>query len=303
MNREALQFIRAVLPKGRTIYYDFPDRYALLLLEQEIGDKEYSVSELKKTHLAPLLQKPRVKKLLSEVGSSRITARDLVNAWPAEQQGYRLTIGTWPGLKEKPSKRWSQVTRLGWSLVLQLNLPDSHKRELSKKVLGWQEYANQPGHPIAGSGELTLAWSRIDLDVDTGEALIEEIQSDWIRDVKYYAENRWHKEHKGWKAYYDTILKPPAKKWPETMLTATLWFLFEELGIKTVFYHTQKSGAALKSVKGRSPPRSLYSDLPRKFCFQTTYNGPLFIRDSVKRGFRNLFVDPETKWYIHDFAG
>lgn len=38
----------------------------------------------------------------------------------------------------------------------------------------------------------TLAWSRIDFDFDTGEALIEEIQSDWVRRVKHCVQSLKH---------------------------------------------------------------------------------------------------------------
>ncbi len=301
MQRESLQFIRSVLPKGRTVFYDFADRYALLLLERRLRQGRCSVAELKQSQWAPLLDKPCVKRILASVGRSWIEVDDLILGWPAERQGYRLTLGTWPDLREKPSRRWSQVTRLGWNLVLQLNLPQSHKRALSKSVPDWPDVVAWSGHPIAGDGELTLAWSRIDIDFDTSEALIEEIQSDWIRDARYYAQpsRYWSGD---WGTYYNSVLKPQAKKWPETMLTATLWFLFEELGIETVFYHTHETGAELKGIGHRLPPRSLYTDLPRRFCFRTTHNGPRFIRDAPNRTLRRKFIEPSTKWFVHNFA-
>lgn len=36
-------------------------------------------------------------------------------------------------------------------------------------------------------------------------------------------------------------------------------------------------GGLLKSISGRLPPRSLYTDLPRKFCFQKTVLHPEFL--------------------------
>ena len=51
------------------------------------------------------------------------------------------------------------------------------------------EAFDDPFHPVASGGELTLAWSRIDLDLDRGEALVEEIQSDWVRDAQ--SQSRW----------------------------------------------------------------------------------------------------------------
>ena len=82
-------------------------------------------------------------------------------------------------------------------------------------------------------------------------------------------------------------------------MTATLWFLLEELGIKTIFFHTYESGVRLKQIKHGAPPRSIYTDLPRTFCFRTTHNGPAFLRDSDDRHVIALFDDPETKWYVH----
>lgn len=302
MKRESLQFIQAVLPKGRTVFYDFVDRYALLLLEQELRAGRRAIADLKRGALAPLLQKPCIRNIMSSVGRNWLESGDLILGWPTSYDGYRLTLGSWPDLHEKPSRRWSQVTRWGWSLVLQLNLPESHKRELAESVPEWSDFVRWSPHPIAGNGELTLAWARIDIDFDTSEALVEEIQSDWVRDARYYAQPRRYGPAGDWRAYYESVLQPRAKKWPETMLTATLWFLFEELGIETVFYHTHETGAELKGIDDPQPPRSLYTDLPRKFCFRTTHNGPRFIRDAANRELRRRFTDPETKWFIHDFT-
>lgn len=301
MDRKAIEFILSVLPEGRRIFYDFPDRYALLLLRYAIGESGCGVRELKASRFAPLLRKPCVKNLMAKLGRSRIYSDDLLEAWPDNQEAYRLTMGTWPELGEKPGRRWAQVTRWGWSLVLQLNVTMSHRRDLEKTIPDWQDrYVSF--HPVAGEGELTLAWSRIDLDLETNEALIEEVQSDWIHDVEYFAESFWSSDQKSWQAYFEGTLKPKAKKWPETMLTATIWFLLEELGIETIFYHTYETGSRLKRIDDFFPPRSIYTALPRKFCFEITHNGPLFIRDSSKRKLKRIFSDPETRWYVHDFS-
>ena len=100
----------------------------------------------------------------------------------------------------------------------------------------------------------------------------------------------------------EKVLKPQTRKWPETMLTATLWFLLKELGIRTIFYHTHDSGSELKRIRDDFPPRSIYTDLPKKFCFRITHNGPLFIRDSARKELRQLFTDPKTRWNILNFT-
>lgn len=301
MDLNTLKFVKNVLPKGRTLYYDFPDRYALILLKHIVGEEGCRVADIKKSSIAPLLNKECVKQILASSGDGLIFRDDIKKAWPADLFAFRLTLGSWPDLDEKPDPSWHQITRKGWNLVLQLNFAISHNRHLKKHVPDWNEFLEYSPHPIAKGKEITLAWARIDLDIDTGEALIEEIQSDWIRDAKYLANQRKGEHTEAWKKYYDDILLPHYKKWSETMLSATLWFLLEELGIYTIFYHTFDSGARLKNIEENPPPKSLYTSLPKKYCFRLTHNGPLFIRDSADRKMRENFTSPETQWYILDF--
>ncbi|MDB2499446.1 MAG: hypothetical protein P8L44_15320 [Opitutales bacterium] len=301
MDKETIQLVRDALPEGRTVYYHFPDRYALLLLEQFVGESGKPISEIKNSPFASLLNKPCVKDVLAELGGKHLKAWDLRKAWPQIQDGYRLTLGTWPALDEKPQLNWHHITRSGWNLVLQLNFSLSHNRELQKTVGNWHRPLEWSPHPINKESEITLAWARIDLDLETGEALIEEIQSDWVRDVKDYAEKRWVDNHNDWKQYYEEIMHPKTKRWPETILTATLWFLLAELGIRQIFYHTADTGVKMKHIEWTPPPRSLYTALPKKFCFQKTHNGPQFIRDWKNRQLRKQFVDPDTTWFNLEF--
>lgn len=83
-------------------------------------------------------------------------------------------------------------------------------------------------------------------------------------------------------------------------MTATIWFLVHELGIKAIFFHTFESDQILKKIGEDPPPKSIYTDLPKKFCFEETHNGPLFIRDSARRELKELFIQPETKWFVLD---
>ena len=300
MEKEDLEFVLVALPKGRTIFYDFEDRYAVLLLSHALKSKSASISSLKASNFQPLLNKQSVKRITAKTGRSKLTASDFDDAWPVEVDAYRLTLSAWPELDEKPRREWHQVTRHGFSLVLQLNMPVSHRRELGRTIKDWRGYTSYGSHPVSAE-ELTLAWARIDLDLSYGEALIEEIQSDWVRDVKYYAESQWLDNRTAWQGYRK-YLEPRAKHWATTIMTATMWFLLEELGIETIFYHTYETGIKLKSIKYSAPPKSIYTDLPRRFCFRTTHNGPRFLRDSKDRHIRMLFDDPETKWFVHDFA-
>ncbi len=297
MDQDTISFVRSSLSQGRTVFYDFPDRYAFMLLEAAMREDEVEISSLKKGPFRSLLKKPIVRDFLGAHGRSVVRRKDLQSAWSGEVQAYRLTLGNWPRFEEKPDQRWDQITRRGWNLVLQLNFSMSHTRELEKFVPTWRDHIGTPYHPIAGKGELTLAWARIDLDLETREALIEEIQSDWIQDVAYNVEVRSN-EVERWKEYQRECLKPIAKRWPDTILTAAIWFLVQEIGIRSLFYHTFESGQKLKQIGANLPPRSIYTDLPRRFCFEETHNGPLFIRDTARKELKALFTDPLTKWFV-----
>jgi hypothetical protein len=52
------------------------------------------------------------------------------------------------------------------------------------------------------------------------------------------------------------------------------------LGLHRIYYHTWESGNRLKYLEDKSwgqPPRSLYTALPKRFCFDTTHEAPGFL--------------------------
>jgi hypothetical protein len=126
----------------------------------------------------------------------------------------------------------------------------------------------------------TLAWARIDLDFASNQALIEEIQSDWVKGVGENHKN-WLYGHGNMHEYRE-VLRPYAKVWDEAMLTAALCFIRRELGIRDVFYHSYETGNRLKGIERYyhlgKPPRYLYTDLPKKFCFTPTSEAPDFLK-------------------------
>jgi hypothetical protein len=297
MDKESIQFVLDALPKGRTVFHSFPDHYAVQCLSRLVGDAGMTVAELKRSCFAPMLNRPAIKAVCSQAGDGRLTADSFAEAWPARPDAYRLTLSTWPGLDEKPDPNWHQITRPGWTLVLQLNFTVSHNRRLKCLVKDWEYPIRYNCHPIAGDGEITLAWARVDLSLDTSEALIEEVQSDWVRDALWLA-GLGDEEAGEWETYVEKELQPRLKTWGETMLTATIWFLAEEIGIKTIFYHTFETGARLKHLEESLPPRSIYTQLPKKFCFRKTHNGPLFLRDCAGKKFARSLTDPTTTWFV-----
>ena len=133
-----------------------------------------------------------------------------------------------------------------------------------------------------------MAWSRMDVDLDRGEALIEEVQNDWIREAEYERRRlerylactkqcncRMKPYAKAALRYVNQVLAPYVSIWDQAMLSATLFFLREELGIGSIRYHTWETGNALKRIDGLGkPPRSLYSRLPRQFCFTEVSDSP-----------------------------
>jgi hypothetical protein len=298
MDRALLDEITACLRQERTIFYYFRDRYALLLLQWAVGQGR-SMRELRHSQFAGLLNKPTLRNWLSRMGKSRLEPADLDRVWGSPTQAYRVTMGQWPLESEKWSKGYHQTTRPGHNLVLQLNFSMSHNRELNAIVGAEARDEVWTIHPVAGGNELTMAWARLDIDLETDEALIEEIQSDWIRDATTHG--RWGRQfdsYRPWAKYADRVLWPHARLWPETMLSAALWFLHREIGIRRIFYHTYESGVFLKNLGADRPPRSLYTDLPRKFCFRHTHSSPLFLRDIRHRVIRRYLRDPETRWFV-----
>jgi len=126
------------------------------------------------------------------------------------------------------------------------------------------------------------------------EVLIEEIQTDWLREVdrlvkrfgKSHAKKEREKIRDCWLMHYaDTslhnlkayqnYLASYKKIWAAAIMSATLDFCIKELGIRDIYFHTYKSGGELKDC---SPPRSLYTKLPKQFGFKKTKIAPQFIQ-------------------------
>jgi hypothetical protein len=291
VDKNLIEDVIYCLPEGRTKYYYFKDRYALMLLSYLVGDGK-SVAELKKSHYKNLLQKQQVKKLLSMKG--HLDQQSLLNYWPDEIQPFVLTVDRWGG----GSPQWQQTTRHGYNLVVQLNFSNAHDaiyRRLVKPVE--KAMLNYCGHPVLLPGQRdvfreTLAWARLDMDFETNEVLIEEIQSDWVRKAKamlYEAQKSCANGNSyiNWRGaegksenivkYVKQVLMPYIKIWDEAILSATIDFVRNELGIDTVYYHSYESGPKLKYIYGNTP-RDLYTRLPKRFCFEKTSESPVFLQ-------------------------
>ncbi len=309
MKTEDAKEIIACLPKGRTVYPYHRDRYAVQLLEFVVDD-QVSISQLRDSGFGKLLARPAIKDVVADCGGGTLSRADLAKAWPQKMEVYRLSLSRWGPERRKDWDRWCyQTSRPGQNLVLQLNFSNAHNQAYGKIV---SNNVKSPfafhGHPVVRRDWHTLAWARLDIDLDTGEALIEELQSDWVRFSRSAAEHA-HKtltgaygsepdkeivfagrtlDAKAVCAYYNDVVAPHAKLWDEAMLSAAIWFLVNELGVGQIYLHDHETGCKLKNLVYSQPPRSLYTKLPQRFCFQKTGRGPDFLFEKPCRRLRKL---------------
>jgi len=300
MDRQTADEVVACLVGERTLYHYYRDRYSIGLLRHLSRQGALSVAALKQSPYAPLLQKPRIKNVLADIGGKQLDEFQLArHDYDTDQNDFVLTLDTW-GSDCKRERCRKQTSRPGYNLVLQLNFCRRHD-QLFQRLGSDDSLFNYYAHPVSRRRN-TLAWARLDLDWQSGTALIEEIQSDWIRHVAWLAERVASRLRAGRppnevtrvyglqcslqaaRDYCDFALPRYQTIWAEAMLWAAIAFLREELGLHRIYYHSADSGRLLKRIKGNLPPRSLYSDLPRKFCFEPGVEAPEFLlRDNGVR--------------------
>ena len=278
----------ACLRGERTLYHYFPDRYALMLLGWAAGEGA-RLDALRKGAYAPLLQKPVVRNLLADCGSAVVDHQQFDCYWPAETKGFVLGLDHWHGFQT------SRSGSSGHNLVLQMNFTQEHMQVLRRRF-GGTDLFNSPAHPVQqGIGSKrreTLAWARIDLDLKRDEALIEEVQSDWVSTLDYALKHGWRIDGEDisrthLKRYKESELSWLSGHWADAMLAATLGFLRTEIGISKIFFHTWEGGNLTKNMGRWAPPRSVYSKLPKRFCMHRTKDRPQFLRED--RRLRRLF--------------
>ncbi len=294
MKTYEIEELRAVLPKGRTLFAYFKDKYCLQLLRYAI-EEPVRVASLRRHPVASLLQKPMVKNLLATCGD-RLDPQTL--EWTAAATPgfhYILTLGSW-GRQDRV--RVMQTTRKGTNLVLQLNFNNVHNQAFTRliKPREGSDPFNYRGHPALkdarSNRRYTLGWARLDMDLHAGEALIEELQTDWLRQAQRISRfatrldddaftQRFHRKfganRNHFMIYYSNVLASHYAIWDEALLCAVLFFLREELGIRKIWMHTPQSGVLLKKIRGTPPPISLYSKLPQRFYFRAEDSLPEFL--------------------------
>lgn len=299
MQHEELEELLACLPTERTLYLYSRDLYAAQLLG--IAARRYpTIPAVKRSPFRGLLDKPTIRPLIRRCGSGALDTDTLAGYWSEPGAMYLLTAGRWGS----DSGCDNQTSRPGYNLVLRLNFNASHDRSLMRWICPrLQGVFNHWGHPILEPAERpyfreTLAWARLDIDLAHDEVLVEEIQSDWVRYVATLAERvaacsaddtpicggDFRTTAAKARRYLGEI-QPLLGDWSQAMLSAVVDFVDRELGVSTLWYHTWECGNCLKQIHDRrKPPRSLYTRLPRQFCFEQTDAMPsMLARRSTRR--------------------
>lgn len=292
MKQHEAEELLSLLPSGRTLFTYGKDWYAVSLLE--MGLRHSRPEDIKQTTLGRLFEKPQVKSWMRKLGRKHFTSEDLAMLWPEETETYRLTADLFDG--------WAQTTRKGkdaWNIVLQMNL-NNRDANWMERFFPEHDPFEWSWHPVHRGRYRTLAWARIDLDWESGEALIEEIQNDRIREVSDQVKhirasqlqtirlNGVEVKAEAVLGYWEECLCLPRQWWDEAMLCAAIRFIVQELGIRRIFYHSPVSGARLKHAG--NAPVSLYTDLPRRFCFEKTPELPAFVRKPRRKFMNGLWM-------------
>jgi len=289
-----IEFIEKTIGSEPKPFDYYRDKYALQILKYHVKDR-MKISELKNSPYQGLLSKPVIQEILKTCGDQVLRADRLSDLQAEKQMDFNYTISKWGEYIPHRNDSWFQTTRPGLSLVLQLNFDAWHNYQYHQfiKFDDYDPFVFSM-HPVAKNRQFTMAWARLDIDLVGGEMLIEELQNDWLRevntlvkDLKEITKDKKKKRKSHW--FFDDYL--PAKFcdyvdflaqyqkiWDEAILTLAISFAKEELGLSSIYYHDFDSGNLLKGLQYGKPPRSLYTKLPKKFCFEQTDRAPKMIQ-------------------------
>ena len=297
MKQELVDEVMTCLQDERRTLYYFKDRYCLDAIDtymREAGIDRMGINELRKGAMGRFVNKPIVAQALKHCGDGHLWRHELLAAWPKQQIPLQLTLASWGD----GDRGWDQTTRNQSNLVLQLNFDHGHCREYERRIKPSADSGpfESWNHPVVQGKRKTLAWVRLDIDFDTGEALIEEIQSDWIRFADRALRRTKHSRNRtpavkpcdvvrdmsgsfeDLVEYVDHQLTPYRSVWAEAAMYAAINFIRNDLGLANIYYHSFETGGKLKKVYG-SPPKSLYIQLPKQFGFESTDVAPAFLQE------------------------
>jgi len=275
METQQLNEVLSCLDKTRRLIHYHDDLFAIYLLSNYIGNKpNCSINELRNSQFSRLLNKPIIKPITAKCGDGLLSQERLSNSYSTNYHSFVLSLSKWGS---KSEYQWAQTSRPGSNLVLQLNFTGEHDQMMQE----------------------------LKIDLESGEALIEEVQNDWLRiakrqhrlaciasqNTREYNYNQDLSDNSNQMLEYTgRILQAYEKNWSEVMLFTTIRFIREELGISKIYYHSISTAKVLKNLKYRFPPISLYTDLPRKFCFSRCSNTPIFLQQekTLRRRLKKL---------------
>ncbi len=238
---------------------------------------------------------------ISPAGASAVAIAGAEAAASGQWFDFTLTCDAWG---EAGSWAWSQISRKGGNLVLQLGFPSDHARLMGGTVnRNIRKQCEFDLHPVRQTGCPTLAWVRLDIDMGTGEALIEEVQSDWLRYVSRQVIRLRKKAPRSrdlrvLQQYQAGLQNAYARVWPRAALLAALQVIVADIGCRTIWMHMPKTGATLKHIQGTHPPRSIYTDLPKSFCFTATDEAPSFLERKRRRALSILRKEGAIFWRL-----
>jgi len=174
--------------------------YVQNLLRIALKNGNLTKNELLGSSFGFLINKPEVKTMTKNTGSTLFDLNNL-DFNTQNEKYFGVSLGRWgEDLKHRNNSHY-QTSCPGENLVLQLNFDLEHDL-LYHDAFNVKEDGDNftySCHPIAKKAN-TMAWSRIDVDFETGEAFIEEIQNDWIREVfdthkRFKARKKKKEEH------------------------------------------------------------------------------------------------------------
>ena len=311
----------------------FAQREAAWLLARRMGGPA-RIADLRRGPLAPLLKRPGPAQIIGACGDGRLTPQRLLPvadplyafgrerelarcaasraafdiACAADWRTFQISFASWGS--DHPDRRnaWRQTSRAGNNLVMQVNFPESYCQDFLS-IFGHQQRARMEyyGHPVRRSGPITMGWARLDLDEWGNDLLIEEIQTDWLRNMRYLGNHLLANAIKGRRDWGYTFLSKSrttfAPDWDRVIMLAVLAFAVRELGVQRIWMHQPRTGARLKSIHpGPLPPRSIYTDLPRRFGFAETHRAPEFLYRARSKAVANLRRSGQPVFWLLDLA-
>jgi len=314
MEAKELDEVIDCLGNNRRLFYYFKGRYCLDMIGWKMRErkiKAIAISELNQGQLKRFATKPIIKDVMKYCGNGFLTQDLLRSYWPNEVLNFTLTLNRWG----EGDRGYDQTSRNQQNLVLQINFDNKHNQQYRRLLNPCNDYGpfEYSCHPIRTDHRNTMSWVRIDFDLLTGEALIEEIQNDWLREagwgLKRVIKRRKDKkstkpgdiiygvdcEYNELKEYTEVVLKPYQQLWTEISLSAAIHFIRNELGIASIYYHSFDTGKKIKKIYS-SPPKSMYTQVPKKFGFELIEDAPRFIcEDKCSRRYLKAIKKPQ--WY------